>query len=194
MLFTKLELEVMALADIAEKDRTLFAVYADELQNLSGDTFGRLITEARKYKVALVAGHQFWKQLDASLRHAVLAVGSKALFRLHYHDAVELAGELAAGERNRFIKLLTRLGRGEAVARLGRKRPVLFTVPAHRAPKTSDEDVQKLKMQSAMRFTVSRSDIHKQTEAPPADAADHWRGNQMLTTAEVANYEPPKST
>src|ERR1700694_1994294 len=105
----------MALADVAEHDRKLFSVYADELQNLTGDTFARLIAEARKYKVALVAGHQFWKQLDVSLRQAMLAVGSKAFFRLHYHDAVELAGELAPDEKNRYIKLLTLLDKGEVI-------------------------------------------------------------------------------
>ena len=188
MLFTKLELEVMALADIAEKDRTLFAVYADELQNLSSDTFGRLITEARKYKVALVAGHQFWKQLDASLRHAVLAVGSKAFFRLHYHDAVELAGELAAGEKNRYLKLLTVLDRGEAVVRLGAKRPILITVPGHRAAKPSVAELQKLKKTSATRYTRPRAEIFQEDEKEERnEELLQSRGNQTLTSTEVTH-------
>src|SRR5439155_7355728 len=45
MLFTKLELEIMALGSVPEKQRKLFTVYADELQNLAGDSFGRLIAE-----------------------------------------------------------------------------------------------------------------------------------------------------
>src|SRR5216684_2161749 len=130
MLFTKLELDIMSLADVPEQERKLFAVYADELQNLTGDSFGRLIAEARKYRVAIVAGHQFWQQLEPSLRQAMLAVGSRVLFRLHYHDATELAGELAAGEKNRYIRLLTMLERGEAVGRLGHTRPVLVTIPS----------------------------------------------------------------
>jgi hypothetical protein len=188
MLFTKLELEVMALADIPEKQRRLFGVYADELQNLAGDTFGRLITEARKYKVALVAGHQFWKQLDPSLRQAMLAVGSKVYFRLHYHDAVELAGELAANEKPRYLRLLTTLGRGEAVVRLGARKPVVMTVPAHRAGKPSDEELRKLRNESSVRYTSPRSSIRHDEELG-TEAINTARGNQESASAEISAYE-----
>src|SRR5207247_3833465 len=91
MLFTKLELDIMSLAHVPEKDRSLFSVYADELQNLTGDSFGRLIAAARQYKISMVAGHQFWNQLEAPLRQAMLAEGSKPVFRLHYHHSVAVA-------------------------------------------------------------------------------------------------------
>jgi Type IV secretion-system coupling protein DNA-binding domain len=187
MLFTKLELEIMALADVPEGERKFFAVYADELQNLAGDTFERLITEARKYKVALVAGHQFWRQLDPALRHAMLAVGSKVFFRLHYHDAVELAGELAAKEKPRYVRLLTTLGRGEAVIRLGAGRPVVITVPAHRAAKPTDEELRKLREASAARYTTPRDLIHTDEESH-VDAFTRDRGNQTLASAETNAY------
>jgi hypothetical protein len=183
MLFTKLELEVMARAHVPEAERTLFAVYADELQNLAGESFGRLVAEARKYRVGLVAGHQFWKQLEPYLREAMLAVGSRVLFRLHYHDAVELAGELAAGERRRYTKLLTMLDRGEAIARLGERRPVLFSVPGHRRAKPDAEELQKLKTESARRHTTLRADIQSR-ERKIFDAIGKRRGNETLNDAE----------
>jgi len=118
----------------------------------------------------------------------MLAVGSKAVFRLHYHDAVELAGELSATERNRYIKLLTILERGEAVVRLGPRRPVLISVPAHRTAKPSAAELQRLRSESAMRYTRARADIQH-------EAADHGqdgrkiiernRGNQMLNHSEL---------
>jgi len=178
----------MALADVPEKQRRLFGVYADELQNLAGDTFGRLITEARKYKVALVAGHQFWKQLDPSLRQAMLAVGSKVYFRLHYHDAVELAGELAASEKPRYLRLLTTLGRGEAVVRLGARKPVVMTVPAHRAGKPNEEELRKLRNESAARYTTPRSSVHHDEELG-TEAINTARGNQAFASAEISAYE-----
>src|ERR1043166_1699640 len=183
MLFTKLALAVMARAHVSETDRTFFAVYADELQNLAGESFGRLVAEARKYRVGLVAGHQFWKQLEPYLREAMLAVGSRVLFRLHYHDAVELAGELAAGERRRYTKLLTLLERGEAIARLAERRPVLFTVPLHRPAKPTAEELQKLKTESAIRHTTLREDIHRR-DRTIFDALGKSRGNEILNDAE----------
>jgi hypothetical protein len=160
LLFTKLELDIMSLASVSEKHRSLFSVYADELQNLAGQSFGRLIAEARKMRVSIVAGHQFWKQLELPLRHSMLAVGSKVLFRLHYHDAVELAGELAASEKIRYLRQLTVLGRGEGVARIASRSPVLFTVPAHRQPNPTTEELRLLKTRSAERYTRSRHEIH----------------------------------
>ena len=150
----------MALADVPERARTLFSVYADELQNLTGETFGRLITEARKYNVAVVAGHQFWRQLDPSLRHAMLAVGSKVFFRLHYHDAVELAGELAANEKPRYVRLLTTLGRGEAVVRLGAGRPVVITVPGRFTKE------QQVLLENAARGCPVHRSLHPDIDAP----------------------------
>jgi len=181
MLFTKLELEVMSLATVPKKRRKLFTVYADELQNLTGDTFGRLVAEARKYKVALVAGHQFWHQLDPSLRQAMLAVGSKVFFRLHYQDAVELAGELAANQKLRYIPLLSTLGsRGDAVVRVGNKRPVRITVPAHPSAKPTEQELQKLKKHSAERYTIPRVEIHKHIGELRQQDIQEQRGNQRV--------------
>src|SRR5258708_1756114 len=47
LLFTKLQLDIMARARVPEPERRLFAVYADELQNLAGQNFSALIAEAR---------------------------------------------------------------------------------------------------------------------------------------------------
>jgi hypothetical protein len=182
MLFRKLELDIMALAQVPQEDRKLFSVYADELQNLSGDTFGRLIAEARKYRVSLVAGHQFWKQLDAPLREALLAVGSKAFFRLHFHDALELAGELAATERKRYIRLLTTLERGEVIVRIGNKRAVLISVPSHRAANPTQADVQKLRAANAERYTVARANIHDHFELQEVNTQ---KNNQTLANSET---------
>lgn len=183
LLFAKLELEIMSLASVPARERRLFAVYADELQNLAGPTFGRLVAEARKYNIALIAGHQFWKQLAPPFREAMLAVGTKVVFRLHYHDAVELAGELAPNERNRYISLLTRLGRGEAVVRVLGTRPVSLLIPKHKPPSITSDKLLAFKTRIAERCTAPRSELHRQFEAENQSDADEERGNQDLAAA-----------
>jgi hypothetical protein len=116
----------------------------------------------------------------------MLAVGSKAFFRLHYHDAVELAGELSTDEKKRYVKLLTMLDSGEAVVRLGSKRPVLLMVPTHRAAKPTGEETQQLRKQSAARFTRLRSEIHKEQE--PELPTEMERGNQTIISNELSTY------
>src|SRR5690348_11268266 len=181
MLFAKLELDVMSLARLPRHGRKLFVVYADELQNLAGSTFNRLVAEARKYRVGIVAGHQFWNQLEPHLRDAMLGVGSKAFFRLHYHDAVELAGELAADERQRYIRILTSLGRGEAVVRIGTNRPTLVTIPSHRPPKPSQTELETLRKASDERHTRPRAFVRQEIEEGTPAALLSSRGNEALS-------------
>ena len=164
MLFRKLELDIMSMANVPEKERRLFAVYADELQNLTGDTFGRLIAEARKYKIALTAGHQFWRQLEPSLRNAMRAVGSKVFFRLHHQDAMQLASELTASEKDRYVRRLTVLGRGEAVVRIGRGKPMSISIPQYKRGKPTEDELEELRCQSGVRNTILRSDVEAQMD------------------------------
>jgi len=171
LLFTKLELDVMARANTPPHERRLFAVYADELQNLAGRNFATLIAEARKYRVALTAGHQFWYQLSAEMRAAMLSVGSRVFFRLHYHDAQELAGELEARDKSWYVSLLTRLSRGSAVFRTGENDPILFHVAPFRVPTASEEEIRLLKSKSASLFAVSRELVSRDIQQRHAQRA-----------------------
>jgi hypothetical protein len=159
LLFTKLELDVMAQAYTPVHARKLFAVYADELQNIAGRNFATLIAEARKYRISVTAGHQFWRQLSPEMQAAMLGVGSRVFFRLHYHDAQALSGELDAKERQWYTALLTRLSRGEAVFRSGAEDPMSFTVLQHRKPSSTPDQIGKLKERSLSRYATRRQEI-----------------------------------
>ena len=161
LLFTKLELDVMAQARIPKEQRKFFAVYADELQNLAGRNFATLIAEARKYRIGVTAGHQFWHQLSPEMRTAMLGVGSRVFFRLHYHDARELAGELDPTEKQWYTEVLTRLPQGQAVFRTGADQPVPFTVQPHEKPKTTTTDVERLREHSRSLYATPRTRIRQ---------------------------------
>jgi hypothetical protein len=164
LLFTKLELDVMARARVKQAERTLFSVYADELQNLAGRNLATLVAEARKFGVSIVTGNQFWRQLAPEVRTALLGVGSRVFFRLHYHDALELAGELHPGEKQWYVELLTRLPRGEAVFRSGAEHPLPFEVPHHQRAKASAADIETLRQHSRERFATPRSLVAQNIE------------------------------
>jgi type IV secretory pathway TraG/TraD family ATPase VirD4 len=38
-------------------------MYVDEFQNFATETFGEILSEARKYKLALIMAHQFIAQI-----------------------------------------------------------------------------------------------------------------------------------
>lgn len=60
---SKVNLAAMSRADMTEKDRKDFFFYVDEFQNFATDTFGEILSEARKYKLALIMAHQYIAQI-----------------------------------------------------------------------------------------------------------------------------------
>lgn len=164
LLFTKLELDVMAQAYTPPAERRLFAVYADELQNLAGPNFATLIAEARKYQIAITAGHQFWEQLPPEMRGAMLGVGSRVFFRLHHRDGLQLAGELGLAERSRYAALLTSLSPRHAIFRMGANRPVEFRVETHDELKASGAQVERLRNRSRSLYAAANPAINAESE------------------------------
>ena len=76
-------------------ERTDFTLYADEFQHFATDSFATILSEARKYHLALVLAHQFVGQLPPLLRQAVIGnAGSIVAFRIGAEDAPLIANEL----------------------------------------------------------------------------------------------------
>jgi hypothetical protein len=53
----------MSRADMPEEERKDFYMYVDEFQNFATDTFWEILSEARKYHLALIMAHQFIAQI-----------------------------------------------------------------------------------------------------------------------------------
>jgi hypothetical protein len=78
-------------ADITQADRRDFTLYVDEFQNFATDSFADILSEARKWGLALCLSHQFLTQLPQNLRQAVLGnVGTLIGFRVGAEDAEAL--------------------------------------------------------------------------------------------------------
>lgn len=82
-LVTKMQIDAMARADIAFKDRKEFYLYIDEFQNFATESFGVILSEARKYKLSLIVANQFLSQLEETIRNAIFGnVGTIISFTL----------------------------------------------------------------------------------------------------------------
>ncbi len=86
-------------AIFARRERTLFTLYADEVQNLvsSGDTFDHLLSETRKFGVAVVTANQHLGQYPAQVRATLLSAGTTLFFRASPEDAPSIARALDGG-------------------------------------------------------------------------------------------------
>ena len=98
LLITKLQLAAMSRVDIPEDDRQDFYLYVDEFQNFATESFANILSEARKYRLNIILGHQYIAQLgtgqDAKVRDAVFGnVGTIVVFRVGAEDAEFLERE-----------------------------------------------------------------------------------------------------
>ena len=104
----KIAQAAMSRADIPEEERRPFYLYVDEFQNFATDTFADILSEARKYKLALIMAHQYISQLqegqggikidqkESPVKAAVFGnVGTMMSFKIGAEDAEYFEKEYA---------------------------------------------------------------------------------------------------
>jgi len=125
LVITKLQLTAMSRVDVPEEKRRDFYLYVDEFQNFATEAFCNILSEARKYRLALILGNQYLAQLDemtptgrsTRVRDAVFGnVGTIISFRVGAEDAEYLEKELIPeftaadlvnlGKYNTYLKLM----------------------------------------------------------------------------------------
>lgn len=95
LMVQQLLLTALSRADLPATERPDFYLYVDEFQNFATEMFGTMLSEGRKYGVALTIANQYLTQLPHPIREAIFGnVGSMISFRLGTQDATALAPEL----------------------------------------------------------------------------------------------------
>ena len=113
----KLFMAALSRADDPRAPYPPFYLYIDEFQNVTTDSIPGILSEARKYKLALTVAHQFLKQIEEKTRDAVFGnVGNMAIFRVGEEDAEFFAKQFAPTfkaldfvnleNRNAYVKML----------------------------------------------------------------------------------------
>ncbi|MCS6982696.1 MAG: TraM recognition domain-containing protein [Candidatus Absconditabacterales bacterium] len=94
LITTKIQIDAMARANIHASQRRFFALYIDEFQNFVNDSFVTILSEARKYKLALIMAHQYTSQLPDGIKQAIFGnIGSMIAFTVGIDDARILADQ-----------------------------------------------------------------------------------------------------
>ncbi len=84
----KLTIAAFSRADMAPEKRRDFYLYMDEFQNFTTPSISTILSEARKYRLCIIAAHQFIAQLKEPIRNAIFGnVGSLVAFRVGADDA-----------------------------------------------------------------------------------------------------------
>jgi hypothetical protein len=91
MLITKIYLAGMSRANMTDEQLANAAplyFYVDEFQNFANDSFANILSEARKYKLALIVANQYIAQMEETIRDAVFGnMGTTITFRVGPLDA-----------------------------------------------------------------------------------------------------------
>jgi hypothetical protein len=92
MFVMKFQAAAMSRSDTPEDQRIDFALYVDEFQNFSTDSFATIMSEARKYHLNLIVANQFTTQLTDEIRDAVFGnIGTIVSFRIGQNDVEALS-------------------------------------------------------------------------------------------------------
>jgi len=180
LLITKLQLAAMSRVDMPEEKRKDFFLYVDEFQNFATTSFVNVLSEARKYRLALILGHQYITQMEEEVRDAVFGnVGTIISFRVGAEDAEWLEKEftpefLAAdiinlGKYNVYLKLM--------IDGLAGRPFSAQTMPPW--PKPAESYVDKIIKVSRERYSIPRQIVEEKIS--------RWTGD--LSTAAV----PPQN-
>jgi uncharacterized protein (DUF4415 family) len=96
MLVWKIYEAAMSRADIPAEDREDFYLYVDEFQNFATESFGEILSEARKYNLSLTFANQYLNQLPAQIRKTIFGnIANLLSFRIGAEDAATVAAEFS---------------------------------------------------------------------------------------------------
>ncbi len=96
MIITRLQSTAMERGDIPFEDRNDFYLYVDEFQNFATESFAKILSEARKYKLNLTMTNQYIDQLPLTVRQAIFGnVGTLGSYVVSQADASILEKEFA---------------------------------------------------------------------------------------------------
>jgi len=94
MIITKMQLAAMNRVYLPEEARRDFYLYVDEFQNFATQSFIKILSEARKYRLNLTLANQYIGQIDEEVQKAIFGnTGSMVSFSVGAADARSLAKE-----------------------------------------------------------------------------------------------------
>lgn len=174
LLITKLQLAAMSRVDIPEEKREDFFLYVDEFQNFATRSFINIMSEARKYRLSLILGHQYISQMEEEVRDSVFGnIGTIVSFRVGAEDAEFLEKEFVPefmasdivnlAKYNIYIKLMI-----DGIS--GRPFSAITLPPAPPLEKSNKEKIIKV---SRERYGTPQKIVE--------DKISRWIGESILT-------------
>lgn len=144
MLITKIQLAAMGRVNVPEEDRRDFYLYVDEFQNFATESFSKILSEARKYRLNLVLANQYIAQIPEEVQKAIFGnCGSMLSFVMGAEDAQVFSKEF--GEKYSQEDLVS-LSRYQIINKLSINNIVSKPFPAVTLPLASSSNKNRGKV------------------------------------------------
>lgn len=157
MMITKIQLAAMARVNIPEEQRRDFFLYVDEFQNFATESFTKILSEARKYRLNLTLANQYIAQIPEEVQKAIFGnCGSMASFVMGADDATFFTKEY----NNKYSSDdLVTLGRHKIINRIAIDNQISDPFPAETLPlaKSSNSNKEKVIRVSRERYARAKS-------------------------------------
>lgn len=153
MMITKLQLAAMNRVYVGEEQRKDFYLFVDEFQNFATNSFIKILSEARKYRLNLILANQYIEQIDEEVQKAIFGnAGSLVSFGVGASDARLLVREF--GEKYEEGELVG-LGNYQIVLKLAIDNHTSgsFSATTLPLPRSRNESREKVIRSSRERYT-----------------------------------------
>lgn len=144
MIITKIQLAAMARVNLPEEERKDFYLYVDEFQNFATESFTKILSEARKYRLDLILANQYIAQIPEEVQKAIFGnCGSMVSFVMGADDAAVFTNEFG----NKYTaEDLVSLSRYQIINRLSIDNIVSKPFPALTLPLAASSNMSKDKV------------------------------------------------
>ena len=135
-----------------------------------------MLSEARKFGVSVVSANQYFEQFPATMRAAILSVGTHIFFQLSSTDADKIASALDGGKR--LAEILKNLPKRRMIVKSGSDRPQEVLVPNVVEPVADSADLyDRCRARWARRRTAIEAEIRgrrQQANRRTEEVLDGW--------------------
>lgn len=153
MIITKLQLAAMNRVYMPEAERRDFYLYVDEFQNFATNSFIKILSEARKYRLDLTLANQYIGQIEEEVQSAIFGnAGSMICFSVGASDARILAKEFGLKYKE---EELVGLGNYQTVLKLSIDNHTSspFSATTLPLPRSRNQNREKVVRTSRERYT-----------------------------------------
>jgi predicted RNA-binding protein with RPS1 domain len=132
MFITQMQIAAMNRVYVPEEERKDFFLYVDEFQNFATESFVKILSEARKFRLNLILANQYTAQLPEEIQKAIFGnAGTVVTFVVGADDANRLINELG----NQYTQDdLVSLGKYQVVVKLSIDSRISTPFPAYTLP------------------------------------------------------------